>query len=206
MFADLIEKIKNNPEWGDIAKERAQKILENSEVFSCHEGVKGIVKGPGWPLIPVTDLYGFLSYLVNALSFINVESVKGITNTELIAEYCAIFNRMNKFFKRLEQRNDIPGLMPGTQPKIISKAFNSFWRTRKLIKHATKPDYKEATKQLIRSFLKYSPDAPNTLIADKVLIILQDIGELREDQLPSHSSLRQQVGDLRRNAESHVKS
>ncbi len=204
MFADLIEKIKRDPEWGANAKERAQKILEHSEIFSYQEGVKGIVKGPGWPLIPVSDLYGLVSYLVDALAFLNPDTVAVHHSLDLWAKHIRICQELRELFNDMQQR----GMISGKEglwdwPKNIGKIYKSVDNPylHKIIDYPAKADPKAAKKHLIKAFLKYSPNAPNGLIADKILILLRDIVALPEADLPSHSRLRQDAGDLRKKAE-----
>lgn len=208
MFEDLIEKIKQDPEWGAIAKERAQKILEHPKIFYCHEEEKGIKAGPGRPKIQVYDLEGLISYLVNALAFLDPVVVETDNTVDLYAENIRICNKLTDFFNTMQQRGmisgkyDPDGIRGYTWPQKVCKIYRAVSDLKKDIKFPARRDLPAARKHLIEGFLKYSPKAPNTLIADKILILLKDIAELPQEELRSGSSLRQQVGNLRKKAES----
>ena len=83
-------------------------------------------------------------------------------------------------------------------PKKIQKIYRSFWLLYKLLEYPPQQDKKEAYYGLIQGFLKNCPQAPNSLIAEKILILLKDIMKMPQEQLPSINTLRQEISRLRK--------
>jgi hypothetical protein len=205
MIADLIEKIQQHPDWGNIAKEQAQKILEHGEIFTVgRDGTIIIKQRPGRPLVPVDDLYMLVSYLVESLSLFTPVVVEVNNTLDLQAKHIGITKSLRELFNAMQQRGMISGNYDPEAPvgatwsKKIGNIYRAVEDLFEIIQYPAKPDFKGARRQLILSFLEHAPTASNTLIADKIIIILRDVIDLPENMLPSHSTLRQQVADLRR--------
>ena len=203
MFEDLIESIKQDPEIGTIAKERAQKILEHSKIFACQGEEKGIKRGPGRSVIPVSDLWGLTNYLVNALSYLEPGVVEVDHTHELWIKHDKVCEDLMEFFILAQQLGMIAGGYDPdapweTWPGKIVKIFRQVGDLYKIIKYPAKSDQKTAKEQLIIAFLIYAPKTTNNLIAEKILILLEDIAELPKGELPRYNTLRQQAGDLRK--------
>ena len=109
MFQELISQFEQDPYTGDKAKERIRQILEHDKIFSRKDDLQGLKAGPGRPIIPISDLYGFLIELILALNFLIPFWVEVKNTSDLYAEHIRICQKLRTFFNKMLQRCMITG-------------------------------------------------------------------------------------------------
>jgi len=204
MIEELIDKIWENPDAGNLAKERAQAILEHLKIFSCQDNLIGI-RASRDKNFPVSDPIDFIWGLVDSLSLFIPNVVEVNNCLDLWGKHLRLLKELRELIDMMQQRGMVSGkydpdnCVGDTWPGYLLKTYRQVNRIFGMIKYPAKADPKAAREGLIRTFLKYSPsETPNVLIADKILILLKDIAELPLSNLPTRSTLRQQIAKMRK--------